>query len=319
MSGTATTLLESTAVSDSRHDAFTWDGTSGACAWTAASSYWARFGGTANYSLTGEVVVGGVTVTYAWSAEYVCAECPVAPMESSTWVDGVRTGDADWAAHEAPVGVEPWVDDDDDGWAPPTDCDDADPSVNPDAGDLAGDNVDDDCDGAPYDADADGYDTESGPRDCDDADPAVNPGAEEVACDGVDADCEEDHEDCDGDGHHTGPSDCDDGDPTVYQGADDPPGDGVDADCDGADGTDDDGDGHDRIVDCDDSDDLTFPGAEETCGDDHDQDCDGLDCEPDPPPAEEPPAGCATSPSPAGPVVAALALLLALCRPAARA
>lgn len=36
---------------------------------------------------------------------------------------------------------------DDDGWAPPDDCDDDDPDVNPDADEICNNDIDDDCDG----------------------------------------------------------------------------------------------------------------------------------------------------------------------------
>lgn len=118
-----------------------------------------------------------------------------------------------------------YADDDGDGWgdadvlgcAQPSgavtrdgDCDDGDPSVNPDAEDICDNGIDDDCDEAIdegltvyADVDGDGYgDAErtagscvapSGyvqdATDCDDADADVHPGAAE-ACDDVDANCD---------------------------------------------------------------------------------------------------------------------------------
>lgn len=41
----------------------------------------------------------------------------------------------------------PPMDQDQDGWTVPQDCDDADPDVNPGAAEAAGDGVDSDCDG----------------------------------------------------------------------------------------------------------------------------------------------------------------------------
>ncbi len=95
------------------------------------------------------------------------------------------------------------------------DCDDTDPSVNPEAQEDCSTTADDNCDGdtndvdalgcAPFyaDADADAYGGESSEclcagtvgfpavigGDCDDSDAAVNPGAEEVCDDGIDNDC----------------------------------------------------------------------------------------------------------------------------------
>lgn len=76
-----------------------------------------------------------------------------------------------------------------------TDCDDTDGTVNPGASEVAGDGVDQDCDGidlaTSFDADGDGFDAETaGGTDCDDADASVNPSAAEVLDDGIDQDCD---------------------------------------------------------------------------------------------------------------------------------
>ena len=103
--------------------------------------------------------------------------------------------------------------------ADPSDCDDGDPAVNPEADEVC-DGYDNDCDGdvddndvdaidtvyCYWDMDADGYGgaTPHGPfcenslpsacvfdgTDCDDADGSVNPGQVEVCGDGVDNDCD---------------------------------------------------------------------------------------------------------------------------------
>jgi len=115
------------------------------------------------------------------------------------------------------------------------DCDDADPSVNPGAGEVICNGVDDDCDAGTVDEpdeDADGYSVCD--DDCDDAEPGVNPGQPELECNGVDDDCDpatEDGPDADGDGH-TICDDCDDADPGQFPGAIEDCN-GEDDDCDG--------------------------------------------------------------------------------------
>ncbi len=73
-----------------------------------------------------------------------------------------------------------------------TDCNDADPAINPGATETC-DGLDNDCDGTipadETDADGDGYMVCE--NDCDDSDPDVNPGATET-CNGIDDDCDGD-------------------------------------------------------------------------------------------------------------------------------
>jgi hypothetical protein len=73
------------------------------------------------------------------------------------------------------------TDADGDDWAPPADCDDANPDINPGAAEVPGNGVDENCDGLDsVDADGDGFDAVAfGGTDCDDANPSVYPGAEE--------------------------------------------------------------------------------------------------------------------------------------------
>ncbi|GEM_PF-1712807 len=94
------------------------------------------------------------------------------------------------------------------------DCDDTDPAINPDAEEIPGDGVDQNCDG--FDAetcfednDLDGYGSEN---------VVVNP-------DG----------DCTAPGFSTTDDDCDDDDDTVFPGATDVPDDGIDQNCSGFD------------------------------------------------------------------------------------
>ena len=166
-----------------------------------------------------------------------------------------------------------------------TDCDDSDPTINPDADEYC-DGVDQDCndlidddavDAVPWyaDFDADGYgsgdpvgwacDAISGTvatnDDCDDDDETIHPDADEY-CDGVDQDCDgvADNDaidaatwyiDGDGDGYGSEVS-------SVVE-CDQPSGHIGDA------------------GDCDDDDPSIYPGAEEVPGNGIDEDCDGSD------------------------------------------
>lgn len=161
-----------------------------------------------------------------------------------------------------------------------SDCDDTDPSVHPYATEVAGDGIDNDCNGtvddAPMsywyrDADGDGfgdpavwilgYESQAGfvadATDCHDGDATVHPGAPEVA-DGLDNDCDGLvdeggegvwHADNDGDGY---------GDPTNWFFGFQLPGYVADA------------------TDCHDGDPTVNPGAPEVVGDGLDNNCDGV-------------------------------------------
>ncbi|MCK6519094.1 MYXO-CTERM sorting domain-containing protein, partial [Myxococcota bacterium] len=216
--------------------------------------------------------------------------------------DGSRSDIGAYGGLEAP---EPKVDDDGDGYNADVDCDDSDAAVNPGAAEVAGDEVDQDCDGTEEcyaDKDDDGYhsgstvssadldcddsgealSTEPG-GDCKDANSTINPGEAEVPYDGKDQDCDgSDLTDVDGDGHDAvaaGGDDCDDDDATVNPSETDTPYDGVDQDCSGADVTDADGDGYDATEaggdDCDDNNAAANPGATETWYNGVDEDCSG--------------------------------------------
>ncbi len=136
----------------------------------------------------------------------VDAADPDVQGDGLTWVDGDGDG---YGSVDAPTC-------DGDGALDASDCDDADPSVYPNAPEICND-LDDDCDGLvdgadpdlvadPWwpDDDGDGYGASRGavvlscdggpglapvPGDCADANPAFNPGADEL-CDGVDNDCD---------------------------------------------------------------------------------------------------------------------------------
>ncbi len=162
------------------------------------------------------------------------------------------------------------------------DCNDSDAEVHPEANEVPGDEVDQNCDGRELcflDADADGFrpDTESVVEsadlsclddgealagdptgDCNDADPDVHPGAEEIPGNGVDEDCDGEElclVDEDGDGYRP------DGDETVPS---------TNLACDGVGQAAADTPGGD----CNDTAPEIHPGAQELC-DDIDQDCDG--------------------------------------------
>ncbi len=175
-----------------------------------------------------------------------------------------------------------------------TDCDDADPAVNPAATEVCNDGLDDDCDGVDDDADgdvdaatyaawyadsdSDGYGDPASSTvscaapsgsvadatDCDDTDGDVNPGEDEVCNGGVDDDCDGLADDADGSvdarTFRTWYADTDSdgyGDPASST-----------ASCDAPSGSVSDS------TDCDDASSAVYPGATEGC-DGVDYDCDG--------------------------------------------
>jgi predicted outer membrane repeat protein len=176
------------------------------------------------------------------------------------------------------------------------DCDDGDVSVNPDASEIAGDGIDQNCDGGDdcfRDVDGDGYGgeevsagfdmdctdfNEAGESgDCDDADPNIHPGAAEndspTSC----------MKDADGDGYGdayasgtvVAGNDCNDDEASAYFGADEIVGDGIDQDCDFTEicYEDLDGDGYGT--------EQTIPSSDVDCDDESESgtadDCDGSD------------------------------------------
>jgi hypothetical protein len=175
---------------------------------------------------------------------------------------------------------------DGDGWDDSMDCDPENGAIHPEAADLYGDGIDQNCDGGDgTDTDGDGWPapgpgTEDTVVDCDDGRQDVHPGAEEIPGNGTDENCDGfDEFDSDGDGSPDS-SDCAPNDPALNDLDED--GDGYstcEEDCDDNDAAmsprDGDGDGVSLCdLDCDDEDAARFPGNAEIC-DGLDNDCDG--------------------------------------------
>ena len=197
-----------------------------------------------------------------------------------------RTGELDQLLEQAVNWAATGGDADKDGFSSAEDCDDDDPSINPDAKEIWYDGVDQNCDEmSDFDADLDGYDdakTSSG-DDCDDTDPDINPDATEIWYDGADQDCDgfsDYDQDLDGydDAATGGGGDCDDLDPDINPLGNEVWYDGIDQNCDGND-LDADEDGYDSDEhggdDCADDDPTISPGATEIWYDGNDQNCDG--------------------------------------------
>jgi len=173
------------------------------------------------------------------------------------------------------------IDNDADGFTTDIDCNDADPTINPDATEIC-DGVDNNCDAQVdegFDLDGDGVTTCGG--DCDDTNINNFPGNTEI-CDGIDNNCDDiidNPEDLDGDTFTICNGECNDTDPAINPSATEIC-DDIDNNCDTQidEGFDLDGDGITTCAgDCNDTDPTVYPGATEICEDGIDQNCSGAD------------------------------------------
>ncbi|HLD17634.1 MAG TPA: putative metal-binding motif-containing protein [Patescibacteria group bacterium] len=253
-----------------------------------------------------------------FSGTGIDAECD--DTDPLTYPDAVeicdeKDNDCDGLVDEEAVDVQVlWDDDDGDGYGDNSvtsfvscpeigfvgqggDCNDADDTIHPGAGEVSGvygcDGLDHDCDGQDgahlwYDWDEDGYGgtsytiiqcpvpywfhpavpfeyiSEVG-GDCNDNDWDINPGEEEWGGNGVDDNCDgvvdadADGVDNDADQYSEAQGDCDDDSVDIYPGAAEVPYDNVDQDCSGGDLVDVDGDGYRASV--------SYNGGDSDCDD----------------------------------------------------
>ncbi|MFN4254124.1 MAG: MopE-related protein [Saprospiraceae bacterium] len=208
---------------------------------------------------------------------YQSGSCPLLPFYQDADDDGYGNPSVSILALSLPTGYA----------ANNTDCDDTNTDINPAATELAGDEIDQNCDGAEtcfVDSDGDGYRPGTGTAtvnstdsdcsdtgealatdptgDCDDTDTAFNPAATEAVGDEIDQDCNDAeicYLDADDDGYRPGT-----GTATANS---------TDTDCD------DTGEAlaTDPTGDCNDTNDAIRPNATELAGDNVDQNCDGAE------------------------------------------
>ena len=237
-----------------------------------------------------------------WASEFAPGQTRSISLDSGSvyvagYTGGALTGQTNLGGNDAfLVKITPQcIDNDNDGYGAPADCNDNNPDIHPNAVELCN-NIDDDCDGSVFD---DGQDevwvnqaTSCGIGECVSSGNLLcyfgiqfntcSPGtpASEL-CDGLDNDCNgivDNGFDQDNDNHTSCAGDCDDSDNTVYPGATEMC-DGIDNDCDLVTPVNEADDDFDGLMvcegDCNDLDDAVYPGASETC-DAKDNDCDAL-------------------------------------------
>ncbi len=156
--------------------------------WIAAAPGTPRFDVSAGKVAT---LYRGTTVLACGTGGRVTAPAAV-PLGDTLHLQVGSAGPDTLGLAEGPLTVQTalaQLDADADGFAPPRDCDDANPAINPGAVDIPDDGRDQNCDGPDaVDLDRDG-DGVNRPSDCRDDRRDIHPGAVDVPQDGINQDC----------------------------------------------------------------------------------------------------------------------------------